>query len=110
MKNRRLETELPIIADTGLSVPKDKSGESDMLARDFSIFIPQFSRQTLKEAIERMPKGTVDQLYLTFHKQLIDRFPFSRRLSQTQVQEMRNWISHTQLEGLANTYSNIQEF
>jgi DNA ligase (NAD+) len=110
MKNQKSETELPIVADRGLSIPRDKSEESSSLARDFSIFIPQFSPQTLKEAIERLPKGTVDQLYLTFHKQLIDKVPPRRKISPKAIEEIRNSIFHSKLEGLGNIYENIRAF
>src|SRR5262245_1717609 len=109
MKNRKSGTEPNFFADSGISIPKDKSEEAASLARDFSIFIPQFSPQTLNEAIARLPKGTIDQLYVTFHKQLLE-VARQGKISPEAIQAIRNAIVHGKLQGIRNVYGNIQTF
>ncbi len=101
---------MSFFADSGVSIPKDKSEESASLARDFSLFIPQFSPETLKEAIARLPKGTVDKLYLIFHKELMNKVPRRGKISPEAIQKIRNAIARSRLEGLGTVYGNIQAF
>src|SRR5262245_22046856 len=110
MRTKKSESDLSFLADSGVSIPKDKSEESASLARDFSLFIPQFSPETLKEAIARLPKGTVDQLYLTFHKELMNKVPRKGKISPEAIQKIRNAIVHGGLEGLGTVYGNIRAF
>src|SRR5260370_28312054 len=110
MKSQKSESEMSFFADSGVSIPKDKSEESASLARDFSLFIPQFSPETLKEAIARLPKGTVDKLYLIFHKELMNKVPRRGKISPEAIQKIRNAIARSRLEGLGTVYGNIQAF
>jgi DNA ligase (NAD+) len=110
MKNQKSEAGLSFLADSGVTIPKDKSEESGTLARDFSLFIPQFSPETLREAITRLPKGTVDQLYLTFHKELMKKVPRRGKISPEVILTIRNAIIHSRLKGLETVYGNIQTF
>jgi DNA ligase (NAD+) len=87
------------------SIPKDRSDAITRIARVLSKFIPQFSPQTLKAAIEHLPRGTIDQLYVIFYhkasKEIQDGADF---------RTLRNQIVHNDPRVLTHAYDNLTAF
>src|SRR5262245_6374773 len=86
-------------------LPKRKADEINLLVDDLSKFIPQFSASILKEAIARLPKGTLDQMFSVFHQDVFRRASNLRELKSLFISSARENLS-----GLKNANANIQTF
>ncbi len=85
-------------------LPKDKGIEADRLARDFSKFITQFKQTTLKSALSKLPKGTLDELYISFHNQI------AKIITSGSPELWRDQLSTISISGLHNAYENLLAF
>ncbi len=103
-KSKSSNSERSLLLGEDSIVPNDKSVEADRLAKDFSKFIVQFSPKTLKSALSKLPKGTLDELYVSFHDKI------AKRISAEALKEPRNELTSEPIPGLRNAYENVQSF
>jgi DNA ligase (NAD+) len=87
------------------AIPKDIAKEISLLIADIGKFIPQYSPSTLKEAIARLPKGTLDQMFSVFHQS-----QFRNLSNVNELRDLRNVIAHGEFSGLQSANANIQSF
>lgn len=85
-------------------LPKDKMIEADRLADDFSKFIVQFKKATLKNALWKLPKGTLDELYVAFHSHI------AKILNPDVPEFWEDQLSGVPIAGLRNAYENVVSF
>jgi DNA ligase (NAD+) len=85
-------------------LPKKKSEEVDLIVSDIAKFIPQFGPGILREALARLPRGTLDQLFSVFHQKVFQGLKNWR--------ELRSLPRSTSLDlsGLRNANANVQTF
>jgi DNA ligase (NAD+) len=87
------------------AIPKDIAKEIKLLIADIGKFVPQFSPSTLKGAIARLPKGTLDQMFSVFHQA-----QFKNISNISGLRDLRNAIAHGNFSGLQSANANIQSF
>lgn len=103
--SKKEQPEPSLFEQSQSSIPRDRSDEVTRLARIFSKFVPQFSFQTLRDAIERLPKSALDPLYVIFYHNV------SRDISDlSHLKELRDKIVHGDPRGLRHAYENIATF
>lgn len=85
-------------------LPKDKMIEADRLAHDFSKFIVQFKKATLKNALWKLPKGTLDELYVSFHSHI------AKILNPDDPEFWQDQLTGVPIAGLRNAYENVVSF
>ena len=99
------QNESPLFEVTQPAVPKAKAKEVDLLVADISKFISQYSPSILREAIARLPKGTLDQLFSVFHQP-----QFKKLKNLRDLLAHREELTHINLSGLRSANANIQSF
>jgi hypothetical protein len=105
MSKKKEDREPELFEQSPSSIPKDRSDAIARVARVLSKFIPQFSRETLEDSIEHLPRGTIDQLYVMLYHNA------SKDISERKdFRELRNRIVHHQPRALDHAYENIATF
>jgi DNA ligase (NAD+) len=85
-------------------LPKDKSIEVDRLSRDFSKFLRQFKQTTLRNALSKLPTGTLDDLYVSFHTQI------AKIITPGAPELWQDLLSAAPIAGLHNAYESLLAF
>ncbi len=102
MERRSQTTLFPL---TQPVLPKKKSDEVKLLAKDLGKFIPQFSESLFKDAIAPLPKGTLDQMFSVFHQEALKNVSDLRELKT-----LGDNVSYENLVGLRSANASVQAF
>jgi DNA ligase (NAD+) len=103
-KSKSSQPDDSLLFEDGSALPKDKATEADELAHDFSRFIKQFKRETLRKALSKLPRGTLDNLYVSFHDQI------ASVITSDSPEQWRKQLPPGTIAGLHNAYEGLLAF
>jgi len=96
---------MSLFGELQVPIPKTKAEEVSVLSNDLAKFIPQFSKETLADALSQVPKGTLDEMFSALSVSAI-----ARAAGRDELKSVRDDLARGKIPGLRNAFENFRTF